>query len=41
LSQIEDAKLLAEGYELTSLIGYDMFPQTPHFETLAIFDRRS
>jgi 23S rRNA (uracil-5-)-methyltransferase RumA len=41
LSQIEDAKLLAEGYDLTSLIGYDMFPQTPHFETLAIFDRRS
>jgi tRNA/tmRNA/rRNA uracil-C5-methylase (TrmA/RlmC/RlmD family) len=40
LSQIEDAKLLAEGYALTSLVGYDMFPQTPHFETLAIFDRR-
>jgi len=41
LSQIEDAKILAEGYDMTSLVGYDMFPQTPHFETLAIFDRRS
>ena len=35
LSQIEDAKLLAGGYELTSLIGYDMFPQTFHVECVA------
>ena len=41
LSQVDDAALLAEGYTLQSLVGYDMFPQTPHFETLAIFDRRS
>ena len=41
LSQVDDAALLDAGYTLRSLVGYDMFPQTPHFETLAIFDRRS
>ena len=40
LSQIEDARALASGYQLTQLRGYDMFPQTPHMEALAIFERR-
>jgi 23S rRNA (uracil-5-)-methyltransferase RumA len=40
LSQIEDARALASGYRLTELRGYDMFPQTPHMEALAIFERR-
>jgi 23S rRNA (uracil-5-)-methyltransferase RumA len=40
LSQIEDARALAAGYRLTELRGYDMFPQTPHLEALAVFERR-
>jgi 23S rRNA (uracil-5-)-methyltransferase RumA len=40
LSQIEDARALAPGYRLTELRGYDMFPQTPHMEALAVFERR-
>jgi 23S rRNA (uracil-5-)-methyltransferase RumA len=40
LSQIEDARALAPGYRLTELRGYDMFPQTPHLEALAVFERR-
>jgi 23S rRNA (uracil-5-)-methyltransferase RumA len=40
LSQIEDALALAAGYRLTELRGYDMFPQTPHMEVLAVFERR-
>jgi 23S rRNA (uracil-5-)-methyltransferase RumA len=40
LTQLEDARALAAGYQLTRLSGYDMFPQTPHLEALAIFDRR-
>jgi tRNA/tmRNA/rRNA uracil-C5-methylase (TrmA/RlmC/RlmD family) len=39
LSQIEDARALASGYRLTELRGYDMFPQTPHMEALAVFER--
>jgi 23S rRNA (uracil-5-)-methyltransferase RumA len=39
LTQLEDARALAEGYRLTELRGYDMFPQTPHLEALAVFDR--
>lgn len=38
LTQLEDARNLAAGYQLTMLQGYDMFPQTPHMESLAIFD---
>lgn len=40
LSQIEDTKLLHTAYDVTAVTGYDMFPQTPHFETMAIFDLR-
>lgn len=38
LTQLEDARALAAGYRLTELRGYDMFPQTPHMEALAVFD---
>jgi tRNA/tmRNA/rRNA uracil-C5-methylase (TrmA/RlmC/RlmD family) len=40
LSQLEDARALTLDYRLTELRGYDMFPQTPHMEALAIFERR-
>jgi tRNA/tmRNA/rRNA uracil-C5-methylase (TrmA/RlmC/RlmD family) len=40
LSQLEDARALTPGFRLTELRGYDMFPETPHMEALAIFDRR-
>jgi 23S rRNA (uracil-5-)-methyltransferase RumA len=39
LTQLEDARLLDVGYRLAELCGYDMFPQTPHMEALAVFDR--
>lgn len=39
LTQLEDARLLLEGYRLVRLSGYDMFPQTPHLEALAVFER--
>lgn len=39
LTQIEDARALSRHYRITALHGYDMFPQTPHMETLAVFDR--
>jgi 23S rRNA (uracil1939-C5)-methyltransferase len=32
-------KLLDAGYRLTSIRAFDLFPNTPHVETLAIFDR--
>jgi tRNA/tmRNA/rRNA uracil-C5-methylase (TrmA/RlmC/RlmD family) len=35
-----DAKqLLAAGYRLTSLAGFDLFPNTAHVESVAVFDR--
>jgi tRNA/tmRNA/rRNA uracil-C5-methylase (TrmA/RlmC/RlmD family) len=40
LTQREDWLALAPDYAMHSLTGYDMFPQTPHIETLAILDRR-
>jgi tRNA/tmRNA/rRNA uracil-C5-methylase (TrmA/RlmC/RlmD family) len=40
LTQLEDARALAPGYRLAELRGYDMFPQTPHMEALAIFETR-
>lgn len=41
LSQVADAEILLRDYRLVAINGYDMFPQTPHFETLAIFERRT
>lgn len=40
LSQLEDIRLLAAAYVLQSLQGYDMFPQTPHLEALAVLVRK-
>jgi len=33
------AALVSAGYRLTSIEAFDFFPNTPHVETLAIFDR--
>lgn len=41
ITQIDDVRTLLESYDLVSLRGYDMFPHTPHLETLAVFDRRA
>lgn len=38
LTQLDDARALAAGYRLSALRGYDMFPQTPHLEALAVFE---
>lgn len=40
LTQAEDLRALAPGYALRHLRGYDMFPHTPHVETLAVLDAR-
>jgi tRNA/tmRNA/rRNA uracil-C5-methylase (TrmA/RlmC/RlmD family) len=32
-------RLLDAGYHLESLRGFDLFPNTPHVETLGVFDR--
>lgn len=32
-------KLFAAGYRLTSLQGFDLFPNTPHVETVAVLER--
>jgi 23S rRNA (uracil-5-)-methyltransferase RumA len=39
LTQLADARALGAGYRLAALRGYDMFPQTPHMEALAVFER--
>ncbi|PYR57877.1 MAG: hypothetical protein DMF85_12440, partial [Acidobacteria bacterium] len=31
-------RLLDHGYSLTSIRAFDLFPNTPHVETLAVFD---
>jgi tRNA/tmRNA/rRNA uracil-C5-methylase (TrmA/RlmC/RlmD family) len=41
LTLLEDARALSEGYRVAELRGYDMFPQTPHMEALAVFERRT
>ncbi|NCC37296.1 MAG: class I SAM-dependent RNA methyltransferase, partial [Chloroflexia bacterium] len=38
LTQIEDLQLLTRRYRVERLQGYDMFPHTPHVETMAILD---
>jgi 23S rRNA (uracil-5-)-methyltransferase RumA len=40
VTQVDDLRALGAGYQLRSLRGYDMFPHTPHAETLALLDRR-
>jgi 23S rRNA (uracil-5-)-methyltransferase RumA len=41
LTQLDDARILAAGYRIAELHGYDMFPQTPHMEALAVFERHA
>ena len=36
ITQAQDLKLLTETYRLKALRGFDMFPQTPHMESVAI-----
>jgi tRNA/tmRNA/rRNA uracil-C5-methylase (TrmA/RlmC/RlmD family) len=38
LTQVADAQTLLVDYRLARLRGYDMFPHTPHMESLAVFD---
>ena len=39
-TQARDAKVLAEkGYEIKSAVMVDMFPHTPHIETVLLFER--
>lgn len=38
LTQLNDIRTLTSAYRLVSLQGYDMFPQTPHLESLAVLD---
>lgn len=38
LTQIDDLRMLAPAYAATTLRGYDMFPHTPHVETLAVLE---
>jgi tRNA/tmRNA/rRNA uracil-C5-methylase (TrmA/RlmC/RlmD family) len=39
LTQLDDARALAPRYRMTELRGSDMFPHTPHLETLTVFER--
>ena len=32
-------RLLESGYALTSLTGFDLFPNTPHVEVVGVFER--
>ncbi len=34
----DSARLVAAGYRLTSAVGFDLFPQTPHVEALAVLE---
>ena len=35
------AALISSGYTLVAIDAYDMFPNTPHVETIAVFDAAS
>jgi 23S rRNA (uracil1939-C5)-methyltransferase len=35
------ARFVAAGYELTSVDAFDFFPNTPHVETVAVFQTRA
>lgn len=39
-TQQRDAHILAEGYELKEITPVDMFPQTTHIETVALFEHK-
>ncbi|NJN17127.1 MAG: 23S rRNA (uracil(1939)-C(5))-methyltransferase RlmD [Oscillochloris sp.] len=39
LTQVEDLQALAGAYSIRSLRGYDMFPHTPHVESIAVLER--
>jgi 23S rRNA (uracil1939-C5)-methyltransferase len=39
-STFRDNVLMLPNYRVTSFEAYDMFPQTPHLETLAVLERR-
>ena len=41
LTQVADAQMLLADYRLVTLRGYDMFPHTPHMESLTVFERDS
>lgn len=41
LTQVADLAAFQAGYELVTLRGYDMFPHTPHVETLAVLVRKT
>ena len=36
-----DLRILAEKYDITNVLTYDMFPQTNHVETLVCLQRKS
>ena len=37
---VRDAKVLEQSYNLKSVTPFDMFPQTKHIETLAVFEKK-
>jgi len=39
LTQVADIRLLQAGYRVLNVQGYDMFPHTPHVETMAVLER--
>jgi 23S rRNA (uracil-5-)-methyltransferase RumA len=39
ITQAQDLKLLTESYTVRSIYGFDMFPQTPHLESVVILER--